>query len=162
MVYRSVIILTILLSCDNKNKDNVFRWEGIERAMSNEERQKILTLLHDPIVEGFNKQALESESLEIYELFHFVDVNNDGHDDIVYNGFGGAAEEFIMVFLNNEAGGYRKVLHHYGHITSLKTDSDNMLNIKVPEMVGDDSGDSVLIFKVVKDSIMKKSSKIIR
>ncbi len=115
--------------------------------MSNEAKQKSLTLLDDQIVEGFNEQALETKSLGIYDLFHFIDLNNDRQDDVVFNGFGGASDEFVMVFLKNQAG-YAKAFHDYGHITNLKIDSETMFYIKRPEMVGEESGDSLVIFKV--------------
>lgn len=152
----SLFLFTLLAftRCDSQQSNKDFDWEAIESQMSNKDKRKLLGRIDDDIVKGFEQMAKDMGSDEVYDSFHVLDLNNDKQEDVIYNGFGGAADEFVMVFLNVN-GSFKKNLHTYGHVVNLtKHKRRSEMIIYKPEMIGDESSDITSFYEITKDNIV--------
>jgi hypothetical protein len=122
--------------------------------MPNDKKRSLLKTVDDDIVKGFEQQAKEIGNDDIFGSFHVLDLNGDKQQDIVYNGFGGAADEFVMVFLKLR-GVYTKQLHTYGHVeVRPKAKSGAELVVYKPRFVGSNGSDSTSFYVVKENKIV--------
>jgi hypothetical protein len=155
------LILLAITSCNNQPQNSAFDWKKFESRFPNSEKRKLLRQIKDPVIKGFEQMANETGSDQIFDSFHVIDLNGDGKEDMIYNGYGGAADEFVMVFINHD-GLLKKDFHTYGHIEDLKTNKpDNEVTIFKPLLVGEEGFDTTSVYKIERDKIVnvKNSAK---
>ena len=121
--------------------------------MSSSLKQSLLLSLKDSLVIGMINQNPDTTSLS---FFHVIDLNSDGMDDLIYNGFGGASDEFMMVFLKDSTG-WQKVIHDYGHIQQLQIGPTGQIQLFKKEAVGESGGDSSVTFKWTESTITRSA-----
>jgi hypothetical protein len=154
-----VLILLTIAGCVDKSQDGV-DWKRLESAVANSEKRKLLGGVDDPIVESFEQMVAESGDDRIFDSFHVVDLNGDGKSDIIYNGYGGAADEFIMIFINGN-GRLKKSFHTYGQIRKIDLNSKvTVLEVFRPLFVSEEGLDSTIVYKIseMSDQVVKDGS----
>ncbi len=154
-------LCSIEFACTEKNthstvqKIDTIDWDKIEEHISNSEKRKVLKVVDDHLIKSYEEMSEEMKSDDIYSLFHVVDLNNDKKKDIIFSGYGGAAEEYIMIILNQKDN-YNKIFQGYGHITKLgieKMHTDFILHRKAG--VESPYGDSINVFRLQNDKVIK-------
>lgn len=138
---RLLILLTFLSACTAEKKE-AMSWHDLERPLSSAEKSALLLSVGDPLIDGMVR---ENPDTTVLDLFHVLDLNGDSRGDILFNGFGGAADEFLLVYLQDSAG-WNKALQEYGHLQKISEDGSEIKLFKA-EGVGEGEGDSVLTFR---------------
>lgn len=146
---RLIVCLMILLcSCCVAQKEKDI-WTNIEKKISLEKKKQILSSINDKTIEmminiDFNQ--------DVINLFHFIDLDADGVDEIIFNGYAGSANEFIIIYILNSSR-YERAYFGYGHVFNIEVGESNIIKFMRPEMVGDDSGDSTISISLIKHKI---------
>lgn len=148
-------IFSVLLTACTPEKEQEINWRSLETPYSAEDKKVLLLDLPDSILTGMVSAFPDST---ILDLFHLVDLNADGLTDVIYNGYGGAADEFIVVYLKDSAG-WKKVMHEYGHLRKLKPGPEGEIELLRKELVGEGGGDSIIIFRIHHFGILDKNWK---
>ena len=139
-----IIIFSVLLfSCQSEKSDSI-DWKSIDIPVKASDKRSLLLSIGDSLINGIVREFPDST---ILELFHLLDLNDDGSTDVIFNGYGGAAEEFTLIYLRDSVG-WIKVLQEYGHVRSLAPGHDAELQLLRKELVGEQSGDSIINFKI--------------
>jgi hypothetical protein len=145
-----LLILLVFLSACTAEKKEAMSWHDLERPLSAAEKSSLLQSVGDPLIDGMVR---ENPDTTVLDLFHVLDLNGDSRGDILFNGFGGAADEFLLIYLQDSAG-WNKALQEYGHLQKISEDGSEIELFKA-EGVGESEGDSVLTFKIVQNTITR-------
>jgi len=147
--------LIIALGCRSSgdNSDGVASNKQ-EVPLSSSEKYELLVSLNDPLVNGMLTNSMDTATLT---LFQILDLNSDGKKDILFNGFGRASDEFVMIFLKDSTG-WKKIIHDYGHVQQVFTGTKTLIELEKIEAVGESGGDSIVTFQILGFSY-KRSSK---
>lgn len=147
------LLFVVFVSCTSP-RQSAINWKNIEHNISNEEKTAILFSLEDPLVTGL--LSVDTDSALI-DFFHILDLNSDGQSDVVFNGFVGAADEFLMIYIK-EPQGWKKALHQFGHLEQLNIERVTTIKVFKKEAVSEDGGDSILTYQITGLMIEKISA----
>ena len=105
-------------------------WYRHETEIDFEKKKKIILSLGR---ESFFNEQLDGYGKEAYAShYHFIDLNGDSDLDIVYNGFDGADDKLIFVWINID-GKYHRILSEIGSVKSLQLNKlESILLIDTP------------------------------
>lgn len=148
------IFSVLLLACTSE-KNQEINWRSMEAPYSAEDKKILLLGLPDSVLSGMVSAFPDAA---ILELFHLVDVNADGMTDVIYNGYGGAADEFVVIYLKDSTG-WKKVLQEYGHLKKLKAGGDAEIELMRKELVGERGGDSIITFRINDFGVAGRNSR---
>lgn len=141
----SFLLLVIFSASCTTTKDNQeLKWSSVELPMSSSAKQALLLSMQDSLVTGM---VVNSPDTSLLSLFHVLDLNGDGSNDIIYNGFGGASEEFITIFVQ-DSNRWKKIIYDYGQIQRVQTGPDAEILLLKKEAVGESGGDSLVTFRL--------------
>lgn len=116
-------------------------WNDREDKMPFEEKKKILLSLGR---QDYYNQQLEGSYKENYAShYHFVDLNKDGNDDVVYNSADGADAAIFMIWINNN-GSYQRIMRKPGDILFVNWNTSTFL-VDQPAFMEEKAG---YIFKI--------------
>lgn len=146
-------IALLSVACQSEKQTSI-NWKPIEMSMPAEDKKMLVLSLNDSLVNGMINASPDTT---ILDLFHFLDLNADGKTDVVFNGFAGAADEFILIFLQQPSG-WQKALHQYGHLQKVHTGPDALLEIYRKEAVGENGGDSLLTYTFVDSAFVRTNA----
>ncbi|MFZ9981239.1 MAG: hypothetical protein ACO3FI_04310 [Cyclobacteriaceae bacterium] len=149
---RLLILFVILSACAPAEKETM-NWHDLERPLSVSEKTTLLKSVGDSLINGMVNENPDSSVLD---LFHVLDLNGDSRGDILFNGFAGAADEFLLVYLQDTSG-WNKTLQEYGHLQKISEDGSEIELFK-PEGTGEDGGDSILTFRFEGNKALKISA----
>lgn len=119
-----------LVYCQDMNLSSEFSWSKIEKN-----NPSLISRFIDLTPKEFEFYKLdESYSLTIQDLIndlHVVDINNDGLDDIIFDGSSGGEANEISIFIN-KSNSFEKIFTDYQGILSVEFDKGilNKINIK--------------------------------
>ena len=147
-----LFVFLFLSACAPAEKETM-NWHDLERPLSVSEKTALLQSVGDPLINGMVNENPDSAVLD---LFHVLDLNGDSRGDILYNGFGGAADEFLLVYLQDSSG-WNKTLQEYGHLRKIAEDGSEIELFKA-EGTGEDGGDSILTFRFEGNKASKISA----
>lgn len=151
-------ILLVISSCAAQKSRNDFEWKAIELPASNSDKRILLKSVNDNVIKGFEKMANDMGNEEIYNSFHVADLNSDKENDIIFNGYGGAADEFVMILLKTGQT-YVKALQAYGHILRIEMKkSSSEIDIYNPIKVGQESSDTTNTYLIVGQKVTRVKS----
>ena len=124
------VIITLLLV----NKGNTQKLENFFNQNSNiktwyfnkplNEKREIVNKLknHDRLKEIFN---FHSSKKEFYDWFNIIDFNQDGIEDICYQGYSGAEGNAVIIFEGKGNGQFDKILDVFGNIVNSNNSQKN-------------------------------------
>ena len=124
-----------------------------ETLLSSAEKYELLVSLNDPLVSGMLTNGMDTATLT---LFQILDLNSDGKKDVLFNGFGGASDEFVMIFLKDSTG-WKKIIHDYGHVQQVLIGPKPLIELVKNEAVGESGGDSIVTFQILGFSYKRSS-----
>ena len=111
--------------CQNiRNFETKFDWKTVEKKPFTE--QDLANLF--PTIKDQPFRTLEAAKNSL-SLFHFVDYNNDGEDDIFYNGWSGG--EGTMLLVITSTGTYKIDQYFSGRVQNIKMDNGNIKSIEI-------------------------------
>lgn len=125
MRYTSAILISFFLvnivysqqppHCINKNPLDWSRWEI---QVPEEEKSKIIEKLKRTVEIEFGLDYYLYTYKNIMDSYHFIDFNNDGYYDVIYNGFAGTNNSGV-IFYEYQNGSFVKTLSLFGDIIEL-------------------------------------------
>lgn len=149
------LLLFTFIACTPEVKDVTKKdWTDQEPSLSFEAKTELLRSLNDSVVNGMIEM---SQDTAILDLFHILDLNDDQHSDVLFNGFGGAADEFVFIYLKDSIG-WKKVFQNYGHVQNVRFGEHTELELWRPEAIGEEGSDSVLYFKISGSVVTRERS----
>ena len=119
-----LIISFLLFSCNGQEKSS--DWKTLETISSKDKTKYILSLKNE--FQFFND--LVSNTKSYLDKFTFIDLDNDGDDDLIYIGESGAEPKCIRIFLNNK-NTFVKVFDEFSNKPLLTFKDDQLVNLKV-------------------------------
>lgn len=146
-------IVLLSVACQPEKQTSI-DWKPIEMSMPALDKKILVLSLNDPLINGMINASPDTT---ILDLFHFLDLNADGKTDVVFNGFAGAADEFVLIFLQ-QSSGWQKAVHQYGHVQKIHTGPDALLEIYRKEAVGENGGDSVLTYTFIDSAFVRTNA----
>jgi len=152
MIRITAFLALTIIACTPEKKDSSIKdWTDQEASLSFEAKTKLLRSLNDSIVNGMVGVNPDTAMLD---LFHILDLNGDQQNDVLFNGFGGAADEFVFIYLKDSMG-WKKAFQDYGHVQNVRLGENTELKILKLEGIGEEGGDSVLYFEVRNFEVIK-------
>jgi hypothetical protein len=144
-----LIVLFVLARCESRKSSDEFDWNSVESQVTNEAKRALLRT-----AEGFEWITNDTGNDAVYESFHVLDLNSDGKEDMVFNGFLGAADAFVMVFIKVN-GSLRRELYVDGYVENISRDGmSSQFIIYKPEMLGEESSDTTSFYETKGNQIV--------
>ena len=119
-----LIITFLLFSCKGQEKSS--DWKTLEKLSSKDKTKYILSLKDE--FPYFND--LVSNTKSYLDKFTFIDLDNDGDNDLIYIGESGAEPKCIRIFLNNK-NTFNKVFDEFSNKPKLTFEGKKLINLKV-------------------------------
>lgn len=118
------IISFLLFSCNGQEKSS--GWKTLEKISSKEKTKYILSLKNE--FPYFND--LVSNTKPYLDKFTFIDLDNDGDNDLIYIGESGAEPKCVRIFLNNK-NTFNKVFDEFSNKPKFTFEDGKLINLKV-------------------------------
>lgn len=124
-------------------------WEDLKDNMPFDQKKKILLTLGR---QDYYNEHLERDYKEEYAShYFFVDLNNDGQKDILYNSADGADAALLMIWINKN-GTYERILREGGDVLYVNWTNSTFL-VDEPAMTGEMEG-HLFKYQVTKTGVI--------
>lgn len=96
--------------------ENDFLWSRHEKQIPNQEKWEQVKQVKEEVISAEDYVSFYESNLQrLLDSFHFIDLDQDGMLDLIFEGFLGAESTFIFAF-QNTANGYQKVFTAVGRV----------------------------------------------
>lgn len=108
-----------------------YNWKTIERS-DNQLKQKIIDVCPSEFSVYREKREFGPTISNLLEDLHVLDLNNDGLNDIIFDGRSGGEGFEVSLFIN-DGGRFRKLLQQYQGITRLEFDHNVLKKVHIQD-----------------------------
>jgi hypothetical protein len=133
----AIVISSILFSCNHSNTltfpvikaNEQFTWTAVAKKVPHNIAVKFIKD-HPDCFEAYRRNDEFSSIDSLYPRLHFLDINNDGRDDIFFDGASGGEANMIQIFVDVN-GSYKEVFKDMQGVAKIDWDDKKMAKLYI-------------------------------
>lgn len=106
-------------------------WNEYELKISRKDKEMYAGKLPKLFDYFFNPESENHTQDDFIRNLHFMDLNNDRLIDIIYEGWGGGESDRVIIFLNENNKGFKKVFDDFQFVESLEIINGRLSSITI-------------------------------